>query len=76
MKISHYIKHKGIFTILRECNYNLENVRGHLIRECDLPKGYDLSRVLKSFENYMRNKSVQPLQKTLLKEIKIKLKEN
>ena len=76
MKIINYIKQKGISTILHDCGYNLENVRGHLFRECELTKGYDLSRILKTFEDYMRNKPAQPLQKILLQELKIKIKEN
>lgn len=76
MKVSHYIKHKGMLTILSECNYNLQNVRQHLRRECELPDGYDLSRSLKSFEDYLRNKPVEALKQTLLQEIAIKLREN
>lgn len=76
MKVSHYIKHKGLLAILSECNYNLQNVRQHLCRECGLPNGYDLSRILKSFENYLRNKPVESLKQTLLQEIAIKLRED
>ena len=72
MKVSHYIKHKGMLTILSECNYNLQNVRQHLRRECELPDGYDLSRSLKSFEDYLRNKPVEALKQTLLQEITIR----
>ncbi len=55
MKIQELIKLKGIQKVFEECNSDLRDVREYLIRECNLPKGYDLSRVMKDFKMWVNS---------------------
>ena len=56
IKVSEYIKNKGIGNILDECDYNLRAVRNHLFRQCHLPKGTNLYHTMKKFKEYMANR--------------------
>ena len=53
MKISKLINYYGNLKILEICNFDLKDVREHLIRECNLSKNYDLSKVMKKIKNIL-----------------------
>ena len=56
IKLSEYIKHKGVGNILAECDNNLRAVKNHLFRECNLPKGTNIYYTMKIFKEYLKNR--------------------
>jgi len=74
MKPSNYIKQRGMLNILEDCSMNLKIVRQHLLRECELDKKYDLSKVLKQFQKIIETTNKNLKSHTLIQEILIKLK--
>ena len=56
IKVSEYIKSKGMGNILAECGNNLRAVKNHLIRECHLPKSKNISYTIKKFQQYLDNR--------------------
>lgn len=75
MGISKYEKRLGRLQILKECNFNLKDVRLHLIRECNLPKGYDLSKQMKEYKKLIEEKSMLSRGDVLFFEFMDKIKE-
>ncbi|MBR5555230.1 hypothetical protein IKU74_04355 [bacterium] len=69
MKLSKLIKLEGMLAIANKCDNNLSSIRQFFIRECNLPKGYDLSRTLKRFEELLQEKVVFTSKSELLCEI-------
>ncbi len=59
MKISEYIKYKGMQKILEECSNDLTDVKHHLMRECGLKKGYDLSKYMVEFKEILETSAKQ-----------------
>ena len=56
IKVSEYIKSKGMGNILAECGNNLRAVKNHLIRECHLQKSTNLHYTIKKFQQYLDNR--------------------
>ncbi|MBD5401298.1 hypothetical protein HDR58_00655 [bacterium] len=74
MKISTYIKLRGIQAILDECSSDLKAVRQHIFRQCDLEKKADISKTMKQFKNYLNNQPLSKGDEMLLAEFMKKLR--
>ena len=72
MKASKYIKYRGINAILVECNYNLRNVRNHLLRETDITSD-KTSRILREFKELLVQKTQTSVKQELIDEITRKI---
>ena len=68
MKISEYEKLKGRLQILNDCDRDLKLVRQHLIRECNIEKGYDLSKVMKKYKELLKKETKKSVSEILLNE--------
>ena len=55
-KITNYLKHRGMETVLMECNNNLRTVKNHIKRVCDLPKNINMSYIMAQIKDYMNLK--------------------
>ena len=72
MKIQELITQKGIEKIFKDCNEDLRDVREYFKRECDLPNGFDLSRIMKKFKKWV-NSTYKSVGSKLFDEIILKL---
>lgn len=73
MKISEYEKLKGRLQILEDCNFDLKDVRQHLIRECNIEKGYDLSKIMRKYKEILANRPQNSAAEALLNEFMDKI---
>ena len=74
MGIAEYERFLGRLQILQTCDYNLKDVRQHLIRECDLPVGFDLSKHIKAYKQLIETETAPTKADVLIAEYLRKLK--
>ncbi len=74
MKISTYIKLRGIQAILDDCNSDLKAVKQHLFRKCNLEEGADISKTMKFFKDYLSKQTLSKDDEMLLTEFMKKLR--
>lgn len=76
MKVSEYIKEKGILKISELCNWDIADIKYHLLRETDIEANSQLSRIMKDFKNFFNEKTKHIRNNYRIKEIKEKLERN
>ena len=73
MKISEYLKSKAIEKICEENSYDLKAIRLSIMSDCNLPNGFDLSRCMKQFKNFIAETMDKTADKIRMKELMRKL---
>lgn len=74
MKIAEYERFIGRLEILKKCDYDLKDVRQHLIRECELSKGFDLSKHINAYKQLIEKETAPTKADVLIAEYLQKLK--
>ena len=73
MKTSSYITEQGMYKIAERCNWDLRDIKLHLLRETDIEKGTQLSRVMRKFKDLINNQTETVRISPRILEIKKKL---
>ena len=73
MKISEYLKSKAIEKICEENSYDLKTIKLSIMSDCNLSKGFDLSRCMKPFKKFIADMADKKTDKIRMKELMRKL---
>ena len=73
MKISEYLKSKAIEKICEENSCDLKTIKLSIMSDCNLSKGFDLSRCMKQFKNFIAETMDNTADKERMKELMQKL---